>query len=138
MFGYVAGFLRQPSHVHSYVMLYPDQLGSPLIETEPRVEREQVVSGRRGKPWVPWEQLWQVGRINYKNTITKIKDIYVHTMSKQSCILLEKLRIKRNLIGCTLSLSCFNSGSNPALKELVSLPNNCDIKEYDDECQQSQ
>ena len=26
-------------------MLYPDQLGSPLIETEPRVEREQVVSG---------------------------------------------------------------------------------------------
>ena len=101
-------------------------------------KREQVVSGRRGKPWVPWEQLWQVGRKNNKNTITKIKDIYVHTMSKQSCILLESLRIKRNLIGCTLSLSCFNSGSNPALKELVSLPNNCDIKEYDDECQQSQ
>ena len=44
LFGYIADFLRQPPP-HSNVMLYPDQLGSPLIETQPRVEREQVVSG---------------------------------------------------------------------------------------------
>ena len=34
-------------------------------------KREQVVTGRRGKPWVPWEQLWQVGKINHKKTINK-------------------------------------------------------------------
>ena len=38
-------FSQTTTPLHSYVMLYPDQLGSPLIKTQPRVEREQVVSG---------------------------------------------------------------------------------------------
>jgi len=48
----------------------PDKDDSPTLEIVPfgsqdggrgegRGEKREVVIGRRGKPWVPWEQLWQ-------------------------------------------------------------------------------
>ena len=37
-------------------------------------DKREVVVGRRGKAWVPWEQLWQVGIINLETAIKKIKD----------------------------------------------------------------
>ena len=58
----------------------PDKDDSPTLEQmEPlgallggreslmggREGKREVVIGRRGKPWVPWEQLWQVSMIKY-------------------------------------------------------------------------
>ena len=40
-----------------------------------REGKREVVIGRRGKPWVPWEQLWQVSMIKYdKETSEKIRN----------------------------------------------------------------
>ena len=41
---------------------------------EQQGDKREVVIGRRGKAWVPWEQLWQVGIINLETAIKKIKD----------------------------------------------------------------
>ena len=40
----------------------------------------QVVIGRRGKPWVPWEQLWQVRMIKCEN------DTEIQVTIKQKCL----------------------------------------------------
>ena len=60
----------------------PDKDDSPTLEQmEPlgallggreslfggREGKREVVIGRRGKPWVPWEQLWQVRMIKCEN-----------------------------------------------------------------------
>ena len=38
-------------------------------------EKREIAIGRRGKPWVPWEQLWQVVTIiNHKMTTNKLTE----------------------------------------------------------------
>ena len=91
----------------------PDKDDSPTLEQmEPlgallggresllggREGKREVVIGRRGKPWVPWEQLWQVSMIKYNVKEESEKDIKEETMLQFE----KNLDEKENLFGCTL------------------------------------
>ena len=102
----------------------PDKDDSPTLEQmEPlgallggresllggREGKREVVIGRRGKPWVPWEQLWQVSMIKYNIKEESEKITNRHKTGNNMLQFGKNLDEKETLFGCTLGLSRFNS-----------------------------
>ena len=49
-------------------------------------DKREVVIGRRGKAWVPWEQLWQVGIINLETAIKRSKIMILFNTDKKEAV----------------------------------------------------